>query len=639
MNRLRFFVKITWLWCFFFSWSIEGQERIDVKDLHQQYKKYEFKNLIQATDYARQAVSLSEKADDDQLILQSKYYLAEALFKERKIDEAKQSIKQCIDLAQRLKDAKLLGMSYGYLGLINQRQGDYTLSLQHLEKAQKIIEEHYDYDEVLHNINNTKAVLYTRTERYKKAIALLRNTLKQYNKSTSLHTIAYTNKILGDLYAGYAPVHNRDSSAYFYNKGIDIIEQTTKDYVKMSLYQNYGDLLIQSEKYDKALYYLNLAEKFALQTSSFSNLYNINGSLGIYFFDTKNYPKAIEKYKKALQEYGEYAREDHKIHAYWLLADAYYYNEQYQKGYLEQEKLILLKDSLFTIEKNKTFEKLQTEYEVSHKNDKIALLEKEKKLATQQKIIILIVGLLLLIPSILLLGIYRYRIKAQKTIQTQQSKLHQQEKEQLQQEQRIKRIEGFIEGEEKEKNRIALELHDGIAGKLAGIKHYGNALLDSPEKNKLLYNLTQVSKEVRLLSHSLSTNYSTQQPLTDLLQILQEQYKNHLNIEISIYPLDSLESITDQNKHFLYRVIQELINNIYKHAKANVVTISLTITEELTLIVEDDGNGFDKNKISKGIGLQNIKERVDALEGELIIDTSLGNGTTVIVKTPNDLGK
>ncbi|MEW7279422.1 sensor histidine kinase [Aquimarina sp. 2201CG1-2-11] len=636
MNTLRFFIKKIGLCYLFFTLSVGAQETTDIMLLHEQYKKYEFKNLPKATVYARQAVLFSEKTGDDDLILQSSYYLAKALYRERKIQESKEKFQECINLAKKHNDVKLLSLSYISLSKVNRRQGNYTLSLQNLKKAETIAKE-YKFDEVLHRGINARAVLYTRTQDYRKSIALLRSTLKKYAHTDADHTLTDTYRILGDLYAGYLPVHNRDSSAYFYKKGIEIIEKTDNDFVKTNLYLNYGDLLIQSEKYNKAFHYLSLAEKLAQQTLAYSRLYSVSVNLGTYYFDIKNYPKSIEKFQKALQEYGAYANGDQKAHTYWLLADAYYYNKQFEKGYLQQEKLILLKDSLFTIDKNKTFEKLQTEYEVAHKNDKISLLEQEKKLATQQKIIILVVGLLLLIPSMLFLVIYRYRIKAQKTIQTQQSKLHQQEKEQLQQEQKIKRIEGYIEGEEKEKNRIALELHDGIAGQLAGIKHYGNTLLDSPEKTKLLSNLTQVTQEVRLLSHSLSTNYSTQQTLTDLLQILQEQYKNHFNIEISIYPLDNLESITDQKKHFLYRVLQELISNIYKHAKASTVTISLTIAEELTLIVEDDGIGFDIDIISKkGIGLQNIKERVDALDGELLIDTHIDNGTTVIIKIPND---
>lgn len=190
------------------------------------------------------------------------------------------------------------------------------------------------------------------------------------------------------------------------------------------MYLNYGDLLTQKEAYKQALFYLDLAEKKSFEISAYSNLYFINVSLGIYFFDTKNYTKSIDKFQTAIQEYGKYADGDQLSYTYWLLADALYFNNQFKEGYLFQEKVILLKDSLFTIDKNKTFEKLQTEYEVTHKNTKIALLEKQKELESQRKKIILTVSLLLFIPAILLIIIYRYRIKSQKIIQSQALKLH-----------------------------------------------------------------------------------------------------------------------------------------------------------------------------------------------------------------------
>lgn len=143
-----------------------------------------------------------------------------------------------------------------------------------------------------------------------------------------------------------------------------------------------------------------------------------------------------------------------------------------------------------------------------------------------------------------------------------------------------------------------------------------------------------VTKEVRLLSHSLSYNYSIQHSINDLLEVLQEQYKNHFIIEFFIYPEEMLSTISDKNKLFLYRTLQELINNIYKYAKANTVTVSLTITDELVLIVEDDGVGFDKKHTPKGIGIQNIKERVANLLGEFSIDTFPDRGVSVIIKIP-----
>lgn len=229
---------------------------------------------------------------------------------------------------------------------------------------------------------------------------------------------------------------------------------------------------------------------------------------------------------------------------------------------------------------------------------------------------------------------YRYKVSSQKLIRKQEQQLYTQEKEQLEQTQKIKHIEGFIQGEEKEKNRIAIELHDGIGGKLAGVKHLVNSLKNTEDTTILAENITEITKEVRLLSHSLSYTYSLQKPLKHLLEELQEQYKNHFTIEFILYPENEIHAIEDEKKLFIYRSIQELVNNAYKYAKASHITISLTSDDELLLVVEDNGVGFDVHTTTNGIGLQNIKEKLTKYNGDLHIDTSLKNGTTIIIKLP-----
>ena len=108
-----------------------------------------------------------------------------------------------------------------------------------------------------------------------------------------------------------------------------------------------------------------------------------------------------------------------------------------------------------------------------------------------------------------------------------------------------------------------------------------------------------------------------------------------------MYPESKINSIDNEKKLFLYRTIQELVNNTYKYAKATNVTISLTYTDELVLMVEDDGIGFNSSdNIKSGIGLQNIKEKLIKFNGKLNIDSSVNKGTTTIINLPiNDSNK
>lgn len=615
-----------------FNLSGFSQNEHKIYQFIKEYDLYRFNDLSKSMAIAKESVQLAKITGSDSLNFLANYNLVDALYKHRNIEKAKRQLDTCFIYANILKKPKYLGLAYSYKGFINTRLSNYEVSLKAFETALQIAIKN-NFKDLRYEIIVGKVILLKKTKNPDRAIQILKNTISEPNNENTYEKARCYN-LLGSLYFNFLTLQNKDSSAYFYKKAISLTEKFNNKYFKAGLYGNYADLLIQQKKFNEALTYLTLNEKLALEISNNSELFHINNIFGAYYYDLENYLKSIEKFTTAIDKYGIYAQKSQLARTYWILADAYYLNNDFKNGYLCQEKVIELKDSLFTIEKNKTFEKLQTEYEVKEKNSKIALLEKEKDLETQKRNTALFIGLLLLILLALVVVIYRNKIKWQKTIQLQQQKLHEQEKEQLQQQEQISRIEAYIDGQEKEKNRIATELHDGIGGQLAGLKHFASTLNISNEKNSLVEQLTHITKDVRLLSHSLSSNFSIHQPLTELLSTLKDQYKNHFSIDIQLYPEERIADISNEKKHLIHRCIQEIVNNIYKHAKASLVSLSLTISDELVLIIEDDGVGFNPETNFKGIGLANIKDRVAGLQGELSIDSTPGKGTSIIISVP-----
>ena len=608
--------------------SCYTQESKKVLELHTLYQKEKYSNLQKANEYATKASILCKKINNDSLELISNYYLTEALHKQRLIKKAIKTAEKCISLAKNINNQRTLCFSYIYLSIFNRRLNNYSKSLQYLETALKIATKK-KYKKAIHKIVNNKAILYKRTNNQLKARKILKKKIVKTDYNDPTET-GYSYNILGTL---YLPI-NKDSSVYFYKKALKTIEKTENNYAKTTFLLNLGDVLIQQKKYNKALKKLHFAKELALKTFDNESLFYIHMSLAIYYHDNEIYNDAIKNYLEAIEKYGKYVAKKQKAHLYWLISDALYFNNQFKKGFLYQEKYIELQDSLFTINKNKTFEKLQTEYEVDKKNTQIQFLQKEQILEAQQKKMILSIGGLILVALILLVIMYRYRINSQKTIRNQEQQLFLQEKAKLEQDQKIKHIQGYIEGEEKEKNRISMELHDGIGGQLSGIKHFISSLSESPKTKELIQNISTVSKEVRLLSHSLSSSYSLQQPFKNLLKTLQQRYENHFDIDITLFPEHEIDLVSDKQKLFLYRSIQELINNTYKYAKANLIHVSITISNEIVLIIEDNGIGFNSENTFNGIGLQNIKERTENLNGEFILDTVVNRGTSVIIKIP-----
>ena len=204
----------------------------------------------------------------------------------------------------------------------------------------------------------------------------------------------------------------------------------------------------------------------------------------------------------------------------------------------------------------------------------------------------------------------------------------------------MKRILGVLEGKDKERNRIAKEIHDGVGGKLASLK-LQLVQINSKMKNSkieiIVDYLSEVFQELRIISHDLSNHYIKNSTLSFLIFELLEHYKklNEFEFEMIVYPANSLNNLSFEVKHNVYRIIQELLSNISKHAKASAVLVSFTQHEDfLNIIVEDNGVGFSDKEIT-GIGLKNIEERLFSINGSLAIETTKNEGTTLIIEIQN----
>ena len=199
-------------------------------------------------------------------------------------------------------------------------------------------------------------------------------------------------------------------------------------------------------------------------------------------------------------------------------------------------------------------------------------------------------------------------------------------------------------GEEQERKRIATELHDGMGSMLSTLKLNAESIdLDEKQlssKEIVAYRniidlIDKACVELRNISHNMIPTGMEQ---FGLIQSLNSIIKKINNSGKTIFNLDTYNLNDRFNRELelsLYRITLELINNIIKHSNASYATIQLIKNEEsITLMVVDDGNGFDLKKIKEGMGLQNIKSRVDVFNGKLTIDTQPERGSTFIIEIP-----
>lgn len=200
--------------------------------------------------------------------------------------------------------------------------------------------------------------------------------------------------------------------------------------------------------------------------------------------------------------------------------------------------------------------------------------------------------------------------------------------------------ETFFAVQEKERTRMGHELHDNVNQLLGTCKLFNEMIKPATEdgeqlKEKVNEYILAAIEEIRRLSKEMVTPQLRENGLIESVTNLVEDLKATRVISVLFYHHESIEKLPTAKKVTIFRIIQEQVKNTLKHSNANNLTIHLT-TDELTatLIVEDDGIGFDAKQTRRGIGLSNIYERTKFYDGEVLLKTAPGKGCKITVKIP-----
>lgn len=205
------------------------------------------------------------------------------------------------------------------------------------------------------------------------------------------------------------------------------------------------------------------------------------------------------------------------------------------------------------------------------------------------------------------------------------------------------RTEAILEAEERERVRIARDLHDGVGQMLAAARMaLGNFLSKKVVESKHIHSsldlLEESIREIREISHNMMPGALTKLGLSTALKQFVNKINSFGELEIDLQIIGLKERLNEKIETMLYRVIQEVLSNIIRHAEATKVSIELIKHDhELVLIIEDNGKGFDTQTVkNRGIGIKNVATRVEYLNGSVNFDSAIGRGTSVIVEIPLD---
>lgn len=286
---------------------------------------------------------------------------------------------------------------------------------------------------------------------------------------------------------------------------------------------------------------------------------------------------------------------------------------------------------------------LEIKYQSEKKQREILSLQNENK--RQQLVLqknrflnyLLITGiLLLLLVCLIILMLYRNK----KRSALQDARMHRQQLKQIEQEHQLKVYDAMLEGQEQERRRMARDLHDGLGGMLAGVKLKLSDIAENHQRGidmelyKVVGQLDNSVQELRRIARNMMPEtlirFGAGTALKELCDSLQTP---SLRIEFQSYQLQ--DDMPQPVQVTIYRIVQELLANAVRHAHASNILVQCSQNEGRVFItVEDDGLGFDPGLLqhSKGIGLSNIRNRINYLKGKLDIQSKPGEGTIVNVE-------
>jgi signal transduction histidine kinase len=319
-------------------------------------------------------------------------------------------------------------------------------------------------------------------------------------------------------------------------------------------------------------------------------------------------------------------------------ADSWAQKKNFEKAYLSYQEYTSLKDSLHKIETDNHIKELEVKYQTASRETQIITLSSKQRL---HKILIFSLMILLLVGGIA--GFYLYRsIRHKKVIAEQTIEIKEQKITQMEKDRQIIASHAVMEGEEKERGRLARDLHDGLGGILSGIKLKlanikGNYIVNTEYLDVFDHALDLIDssiKELRRVAHNMMPetliNFGIKEALQDFCSSISQD-----NLKISYKFFGEAFRFEKPIESTLHRIAQELVNNAIKHANASEILVQVIQEQNrVHLTVSDNGKGFQVPSIDslKSAGLQNIRARVQSFNGQFDIDSQPGKGTEITVE-------
>jgi signal transduction histidine kinase len=510
-------------------------------------------------------------------------------------------------------------------------EGDFFGSEISVYKALGILKEKKNVSDELYECYNLLGVLYNEREEYKTALQFQNKALRMLNdpaipldlqlKATSLNNIGF-------IYMG---MQNYPKAIHYFEQGL---KQKNLFGEKTILYAMLLDNLAYSKfKYqrmdglpDEFYRSLKIRDSLGLKSAMISNQIHLSE----YFAFKEDTFKAIQLSKQALMLSRLSSKPNNTLQALKQLAIVDPENASvYSKEYIQ------MNDRMLRAERRMGEKFSRIEYETNEIKDQNSNLQEKNR------------ALVYVFSICTLLGLFFYVYKTQ---QAKNRELLFKQQQQIANEDiynlMISQQNDIEMTRIKEKKKVAQELHDGVLGRMFGVRISLDSLdkIDEAQaaqkRKKYLTELKHIEEDIREISHDLNREKS--ELINNFIAILNKLFENQQNtydskLITSFDPHIKWELVSNIVKINLYRIVQEALQNCNKYAEADTITVEFrSEIDYLILSISDDGNGFNTKRTKNGIGLHNIQYRAKECKGTVTIKSAKGEGTVLIIKVPID---
>ncbi|MEM9936854.1 MAG: histidine kinase, partial [Bacteroidota bacterium] len=489
-------------------------------------------------------------------------------------DQALEKYFESLGLVDTSVELRHKAAMFNNIGNVYNVQGDFFMALDYLQKASLLFEAVNDTFSTIINKNNTGS-LFMRTMNPVSGKRVL-------NEALSLAKVVGDPYFLSDTYTNLGNAskiegNGRESLSFYQLAHPNYVKVGDPRFLAMS-FGNIADGFYQLGELDSVEYYASKGRNLVDQHNLPQEKAYIYAQYSLALSAKGSYRQGLSAAKTSLNLYDQIKNPVMESFGLRAMISALRGLKEYKEASLYSERYINLRDSLNSIEKNEQLLMLRTQFETEQKEKEIAVLEKEQAISqlALQRSRTLNIGAALGIGIVGLIAFFLVRTSRQaQKIADQDRELEAQKVKDLEKQQKIVALNATFKGQEEERIRIAKDLHDGLGTTLAAVKMRIESMDHSPVepnfKNTTTEMVNNAYGEVRRIAHNMSPYSLNKFGLVKSVEKLCEEVKSSGKIETNFQALRVTASLPTLQEAMIYRILQELMNNILKHAKATEV--------------------------------------------------------------------